>query len=62
MFSNPNLNIKVDNNSKKEVKNLFNKPSKKLIRALKEAKKIANDSKRKGYQNVDDLMKALLKN
>lgn len=85
-----NLNIRVDNNLKKDAENLFkrlglnmssainvflvqsvreqaipfeikeDRPNKKLISALKEAKKIANDPKRKGYQSVDDLMKALL--
>lgn len=34
-------------------------PSKEMLKALKEAEIIAKDSKRKGYSNMDDLIKSL---
>lgn len=34
-------------------------PSKVMLKALKEAEIIAKDSKRKGYSNMDDLIKSL---
>ncbi len=37
------------------------KPSRKLIKALKEADKIANDPNVKAYDNVDEMFKDILK-
>ena len=37
------------------------KPNRKLLKALKEAEKIANDSKIKGYHNMYELMEDLKK-
>lgn len=34
-------------------------PSKELLESLEEAKEISKDSKRKGYKNIEEVMKAL---
>lgn len=41
-----------------EVKNP--KPTKELLKALKEGEKISKDNNRKRYNNVDEMMKAII--